>query len=320
MEYRTYPFLNKPISAFIYGGDGDMLRHGEDCQQLLDDMFSLGINTMDTARGYGKSEEVIGKWLKGKNREEVVIISKCCLPAFGFIDRVRVKNIRKDLEKSLQALNTPYIDILYLHRDSLSQKVGPFVEEMNALIQEGKIKAFGVSNWTAKRIKEANDYAKEHNLQGISVSSPCFSLAEMVKDTWKGSAGCVSIQGESRKEEREFYKDTQIPVFPYSSLGRGFFSGRYAHDDEEFKKNLDFFAKGQYCYPVNLERLKRAEELAKEKGCSVAQINFAFLLNQDFPVHPVVSSKSKKRMDENIHSLEIHLTKEEIVYLDTGVR
>lgn len=314
MKYETYPFLNKKISRFILGGSSWYIKKGKDLNSYYDSMYELGINTFDTARGYKNSEAMLGKWLKTKNREDIVIISKCCLPSLGFIDRLSVKNIRKDVEKSVSILGT-YIDILYLHRDNLKRPVGPIMEELNKLIKEGKVKALGVSNWRVDRIDEANKYAKEHGLVGFSVTSPAYSLADMVFDSWKGGAGCVSLQGEKMESERAYLLEHKIPVFPFSSLGRGFFAGRFKHDDPQFKKNLDPNARKQYYYDINIKRLERAEELAQKKNCTVAQINFAYLLHQKFNVHPVVAASTAKRMKENIDSLNVQLSDEELKYL-----
>ena len=75
-----------------------------------------------------------------------------------------------------------------------------------------------------------------------------------------------------------FYKENNIPVFPYSSLTCGFFAGVYKHDDPLFKESLKYETKMQYYYDENIERLKRAEILAIKHNCSVAQINFAYIL------------------------------------------
>ena len=313
MKYEKYSFLNKPISRFIFGCDLKEMHLGEDVSSLLDSMYELGINTFDTARGYGESEKVLSKWLKTKDREKIIVISKCCLPSSNE-DRLSIKNIISDVNTSLETLNT-YIDILYLHRDNQKVSVKEIIDTLNKLINEGKVKSIGVSNWKVDRIKVANDYARANNLVGFSVSSPAYSLANMEYDYWKGGDGCVSIQGENNLKERLFYKENNMPVFPYSSLGRGFFAGRYSHDDPKFKQSLKVETLSQYYYPVNIERLKKAEELAKKHNCSVANINFAFLLNQDFKCHPVVATSNPSRMKENIDSLNIKLTKEELDYL-----
>lgn len=313
MKYEKYPFLNKNVSRFIFGCDLKEMHLGMDVSSLLDSIYDLGINTFDTARGYGESEKVLSKWLKTKDREKIVIISKCCLP-FNNEDRLSAENIISDVNTSLSVLGT-YIDILYLHRDNHLVPVEVLIDTLNKFIKDGKVKAIGVSNWKIDRIKKANDYARKNNLIGFSVSSPAYSLANMEYDYWKGGDGCVSIQGDNNLKERLFYKENNIPVFPYSSLGRGFFAGICSYNDPKFKESLKYETLKQYYYPINIERLKKAEELAKKHNCSVAQINFAFMLQQDFYCHPVVATNNPKRMKENIDSLNVHLTKEELEYL-----
>ena len=85
---------------------------------------------------------------------------------------------------------------------------------------------------------------------------------------------------------------------------------------EEAKKILDPNAVKGYCYPENFERLARAEQLAKEKNCTVPQIALAWIMNQDFEVFPLVSVKKASRIASNAQALDIKLTKEEVEWLD----
>lgn len=89
----------------------------------------------------------------------------------------------------------------------------------------------------------------------------------------------------------------------------------YQNGKSLFKQSLKEETLKQYYYPVNINRLAKAEELAKKHNCSVVQINFAFLLSQDFKCHPVVATSNIDRMKENVDSLNIKLTKEELDYL-----
>lgn len=123
---------------------------GQNANELLDAVYAAGVNTLDTARVYGKSERTFGKWLTEKNiRDKVVILSKCGHPNLIFgTKRVNEKEMWKDLEKSLKELQTDFIDIYLLHRDDLQKDAGELVEIFNAMHAEGKIGAFGGSNWT----------------------------------------------------------------------------------------------------------------------------------------------------------------------------
>lgn len=229
--------------------------------------------------------------------------------------RVNEKEMRKDFAKSASYLNTDYIDIYLLHRDDPDVEAGEIVEIFNAMHAEGKIGAFGGSNWTHERIEQANEYAYKHNLIPFTVSSPNFSLAEQICDPWGG--GCVTISGRENKEAREWYEKNQMPVIAYSSLGRGLFSGKVkGSEPEKAGEILDQTAMKGYASPDNFERLRRCERLAAEKGCTVPQIAMAWVYCQKMNTFAVVSTSNPKRMEENIAALSIQLSEVEMQYLD----
>lgn len=189
------------LSRIVYGCASDAMLAGIDVSDLLDHVLDMGVNVFDTAENYGLSECSLGNWVKSRgNRNRVHIITKGCHPYER--DRVTPEDLRQDAEKSLQRLQMDYIDTYFLHRDDISQPVGPLVEELNELHKEGKIGRFGGSNWTAARIQEANAYAHAHGLLPFTVSSPHFGIAVQVEDPFGGSSGCVNISGEKgqRKE------------------------------------------------------------------------------------------------------------------------
>ena len=289
---------------------------GDDGNELLDAMFDLGINSFDTARGYGGAEDSVGRWVEERGiREDVVLLSKCAHPDGYGNKRVNEKAIREDFAMSSEALRSDYIDIYLLHRDDLDVPAGEIIEIMNALYAEGKIRAFGGSNWTHQRIEEANEYADKHNLIPFTVSSPNFGLANQIQDPWGG--GCITISGPANKDARSWYKKNQMPVIAYSSLGRGLFSGRVKSDAlDRAAEVLDEVALKGYGYPENYERLRRCEELAKKKHCTVPQIALAWIYSRELNTFAVVSTSSAKRMQDNIEALYIELTEEECTYLD----
>src|SRR5690606_13555975 len=108
--------------------------------------------------------------------------------------RVNKAAIDEDLERSLEALQVEYVDMYALHRDDPNVEVGVILEALNAHIESGKVRAIGASNWTFRRLQEANDYAAAHGLVGFSFSSPNFSLARAKEPYW---AGCVSVDEET---------------------------------------------------------------------------------------------------------------------------
>jgi aryl-alcohol dehydrogenase-like predicted oxidoreductase len=316
MQYENIPYVDKKVSRILYGTATQPFMMGGDGNALLDEIYATGVNTFDVARGYMGAETSLGRWIKERdNREQVVILSKCAHPSMFGKKRVNEADIRKDFSRSSRALNTDYIDIYLLHRDDPDVEVGPIVETFNAMHTEGKIGAFGGSNWTHQRIEEANEYAYKHNLIPFTVSSPNFGLADQVQDPWGG--GCVTISGPANESARAWYAKNQMPVIAYSSLGRGLFSGRVKSDEiEKAGEVMDAVAMKGYGCPENFERLHRCEILAAEKGYTVPQIAMAWIFKQNIHTFAVVSTSKAQRMQENIDALDIDLSEDEILYLD----
>ncbi len=316
MKYKEINGVSKPVSQLIFGSAAPAFIEGKDQSELLDAVLESGINTIDTARNYGMAEKSIGMWLRERNnRDKVVILSKCAHPDPDGRKRVSEADIRADYAKSSELLGTDYIDIYLLHRDDPEVDVSVSVEVFNAMHAEGKIGAFGASNWSCERIREANDYAESHGMIPFTVSSPHYSLARQQEDPWGG--GCVSVTGDENKEARDWYTKTQMPLIAYSSLGRGVLAGKLkSADAANADKILDMFAMKGYGCEDNFKRLARCEEMAEKKGCSVAQIAMAWIYNQTQNTFAVATMSSQKRIKENIEALEMELTEEECRYLN----
>ncbi len=317
MKCGEIPYVDKPVSRILFGTASITSLPKQDREALLDGIFGLGVNALDLARVYMGAEEVIGDWMEKRgNRDKVVLLSKCAHPNVLGMKRLNEKAIRADFGKSSECLHTDYIDIYLLHRDARSVPVGEMVEVFNAMHAEGKIGAFGASNWTHTRIAEANEYAYAHNLIPFSVSSPNYGLAEQIADPWGG--GCVTVSGPSNKEAREWYAQSGMPVIAYSSLGRGLFSGRLKHNAgmEEASKVLDKHAMKAYYCKDNMERLRRCELLGTDKDRSVPQIAMAYLFAQPMNTYAVVSTSKASRMIQNIEALNISLGPHDIAWLD----
>ena len=232
MLYVDIPYVHKPVSRILYGTAAAPFIMGGDGNALLDEMFALGVTGFDVARAYLASELSLGRWIESRgNRDKIVILSKCGHPSVFGRKRVTEADMRKDFRKSCGFLRTDYIDIYLLHRDDPDVPAGEIVEIFNAMHAEGKIGAFGGSNWTYRRIAEANEYAYAHNLIPFTVSSPNFGLANQVQDPWGG--GCQTISGPAHAADRAWYRENGMPVVAYSSLGRGLFSGRLKYADRE---------------------------------------------------------------------------------------
>lgn len=314
--YVRIPGVEPSVSRIFFGTAITPMLMGKNVEALLDAMMSCGINAFDCARGYGGAEKSLGKWMRERNnRDRIVILTKCGNIGLGGKVRVDRKVIEKELAESLDALQTDYIDIYLLHRDDPNTPVSEIIDCLNEVKKRGKIKVFGVSNWSHERIGEANAYAKKNGLEGFAVSSPNFGLAEQIADPWGG--GCVTVSGSSNQEARKWYAANQMPLIAYSSLGRGFFSGKFKSGDYDgAKKVLDDEGRKGYLCAANMERLGRAEELASKKGCSVSEIAMRYIFSNAMNVFAVVSTTKPERMGQNIHASLNLLTEEEVRWLE----
>lgn len=311
------PGLKKPVSRIFFGTAVFPIVTGVDADALFDSMFACGVNAFDCARGYGLAEKSLGHWIQSRNnREQVVILTKCGNVHDGIV-RVNRQVIESEMAQSLAMLQTEYIDIFLLHRDDPNTPVSEVIDALNEAQKAGKIRVFGVSNWTHQRIQQANAYAEAHGLNGFSLSSPNFGLAEQVEDPWGGA--CVTISGERHADARAWYIENQMPVVAYSSLGRGFFSGKFrSFDYEAAKKVLDEPARKGYLYECNMYRLRRAEELAARDGCTVSDIAMRYLFSCGMNLFAVVSTTSAERMARNVAASQKPLSPEDVRFLELG--
>ena len=316
MEYGHVQGVDKPVSRLVQGTMMLSSRELEQSFALLDAVYALGCNTFDTAHVYGGGdcERTMGQWVnERKLREKVVIIGK---GAHHNQDRKRVTpfDITSDIHDSLARFKFSYIDLYLLHRDDPSVPVGPIVEALNEHKRAGRIRAFGGSNWTHERIREANEYATAHGLTPFAASSPNFSLAEQVKEPW---ADCVTISGPQNTAAREWYAQQRIPLFTWSSLAGGFFSGRFERDNlAGFDSYMDKLVVDCYCYPQNFERLDRVKKLANEMNLSIPQVALAYVLNQPSNIFALVGCRTREEFVTNANALDTKLTPQQLAWLD----
>ncbi len=316
MEMRRIEGLDKKISPIFFGAAGAEFLRGDDCAALLDGVVRAGVNAIDTARQYGLSEKALGDWMEARgNREDLVILSKCAHPDPDGRMRVNEKEMREDLLTSLRLLKTDHIDIYLLHRDDPSVPAGTVVEILNEMKARGQIRLFGGSNWTARRIEEANEYAYRRGLSPFSVSSPHFGLAEQVADLW--GYGGVSLTGAAQEEERAWYRKTGMPIVAYSSLARGLFTGRIRPEDEPRAKELldSFGYKGYYSHE-NFERLRRAFVLAERKGTDVSSVALSWMYRQGTTVFALTTTTKPERMRANLAAPDLPLSPAECAWLN----
>ncbi len=315
MQYGHVTGVAKPISRLVQGSI--MIgSNNPDSFRILDEIFALGCNTFDTAHVYGNGdvERTFGRWVNERgNREQLVVLGK---GAHHNQDRKRVTphDITADIYDSLARFGFDFIDLYLLHRDDPTQPVGPIVEVLNAHNKAGRIGAFGGSNWSTERIQEANEYAAANGLTPFAAASPNFSLADQIREPWEG---CVSISGPGRKAARDYYQANQMPLFTWSSLAGGFFSGRLNRDNVgQMETYLDKLAVHSYASDDNFRRLDRAQELAEEKGLSIPQIATSYVMSQPLNIFALVGCQNATEFAANMAAAELKLTPEECDYLD----
>jgi len=285
-----------------YFGDGIS---EEDAFAMMDKFCEMGGTHIDTARLYadGRSEEIVGRWFADRKPEGVFASTKGAYYDMDAGERPRLEesDIRADIEMSLTALGFDVIDFYWLHRDDENTPAGQIIETMNAMLNEGKIKKFGASNWTSERIAEADAYADEHGLEGFSASQIRFNPAYCLGER----GGLVGMD----EKEFEFYKKNNMPVAAYSSQAKGFFS-KVA---EQGVDALSEKAKKRYLCDENLERAEVLKALAEVNGCSVASVICGAFCSFDTPhVFPIIGGSCMNQIVDSLKGADVVISKEEL--------
>jgi len=293
----TIPHLDKPVSRLVMGVDNQVaMPHAA---AMFDDFFRRGGTCFDTAYCYGKAKsQLLGHWIKSRGvAKDVAVIVKGVHTPECFPDV-----IAGQLEASLEWLKLECADIYFMHRDNPKVPAGEFIEALNELVKAGKIKVFGGSNWSLRRVAAANRYAEKKGLQGFSAVSNNFSLAEMVEAVWDG---CIHCSGDA---SRKWLAKQQMPVFAWSSQARGFFVDGVSGDEIE------------RCWTneANVARRDRARQLALKLGVEPINIALAYVLNQPFPMFALVGPREIAETVSSCRSLGITLTAAQLKWLWSG--
>lgn len=284
--------------------------------EFLDKYTELGGNCIDTARVYcswledgdSVSETVIGNWMeKRNNRNNIIISTKGGHPDINemSVSRLSSSDLKYDLKRSLECLKTDYIDIYFLHRDDPNIPVSEIMPILNEFVKDEKVHFLGASNWTTKRIQEANDYAAKHNLEPFKISQINYSLAHSSIDTF-GDPTLVCMD----TNEHRWYSRNQFPVMAFSPQAKGFFA-KLAKGDSA--KNLP---EGQYTSTSNLARLAKVKTLSDKTGQSPAIIPFGYLSSQPFFVSSVFSVSKMWQLEENMTAQDLRYDKKTLAYLE----
>jgi aryl-alcohol dehydrogenase-like predicted oxidoreductase len=202
-------------------------------------------------------------------------------------------------------LQVDYVDIYMMHRDNPEIPVGEFITVLNELRDAGRLRVFGGSNWSIERVTQANEWAAEHGMAGFSAVSNNFSLARMIDPVW---AGCISA---SDARSRAWLTEKQMPLMPWSSQARGFFTGRARPDDFSDAELVRCWYSED-----NFQRLERVNAMAKEHGVLPINIALAYVLCQPFPTFPLIGPRLLAETRTSFPALTIELTPEDLRWLN----
>ena len=255
--------------------------------------FDMGLNLLDTADVYGNghNETLLGKTL-GKIRHEVILATK-----FGFLPNEaglngRPEYVKKACDASLSRLGTDYIDLYYLHRIDPQVPLTETVGAMADLVSEGKVRYLGLSEVSAASLKNA------HSVHPITALQSEYSI--WVRDIEKEIIGAC--------------RELSVAMVPYSPLGRGFLTGKLSRPDQfgegDYRKDIPLFQAENF--EANLNIVKQLEIIAGSKSCKTGQIALAWLKAQGDDIFPIPGTKRRTYLKENIESLEITLTNDEL--------
>ena len=316
MKYEKINGLEKNISKLIMGNDNQT--NYDEASRLWDHWLEVGGNAFDNAHiyGAGSMETFLGKWHKSRNNlNDLIIIAKG-----AHTPNCNPQSISSQLTESLDRLQCDSADIYIMHRDNIEIPVGEFIDVLNEEKQKGIIKIFGSSNWTLERFKEANEWAKSQNKEGLSILNNNLALCKMIKPLWNG---CVS---SNNKNTLEYLETTKTAHLSWSSQGRGFFL-----PDKITKKIEDQITKAETwrqpgehssgplsCFDSedNRERKNRANSLAKKKNTTAQNIAGSWPINLNFPSFALIGPRKIKEIDSSLQNLEIYLNNEEINWLN----
>ncbi len=314
MQYKTLGNTDMRISAVGLGCMGLSHAFGtplekNDAANKIQQAYEMGYRFFDTAECYtgtnpdgttAYNEEAVGLGIRSF-RDKIILATKCGV-SFGNNEMILDSSpagIRKALEGSLKRLGTDYVDLYYQHR--IDPKVEPEIvaDTMAALIKEGKIRAWGISEANEEYLRRA------HAVCPVSAVQNIYSLID-------------------RKTEELFpaFEQLNITMVAFTPLAKGFLSGTYqkpttfSNPEDNRSGRYQFTEEGYYYYHAVLEMI---EKLAADKNATPAQISLAWMMNKKPYIVPIPGTRTPSRMQENADASDIVLSSEEIAGIDAAL-
>jgi aryl-alcohol dehydrogenase-like predicted oxidoreductase len=273
---------------------------------VLDRFVDAGGTMIDTADVYsawvpghkgGESEALIGRWLKRDptKRDRVVIATKV-----GFMAGLKPETIAPSCEGSLERLGIDTIDLYYQHKDDDSVPLADSLGAFDALAKSGKIRAIGLSQFTAERLRDAMSVVEAGGLTKPAALQPWYNLVE---------------RGKLEGPLRDTAVEAGLAIFSFYSLANGFLTGKYRSSDD-LGKSVRGMRNVEYLEGRGLRVLAALDEIAGETGAALASISLAWTMAQPGITAPIASATSVEQLEELLAALTLELTPDQIARLD----
>jgi aryl-alcohol dehydrogenase-like predicted oxidoreductase len=266
--------------------------------------LDLGVTFLDTADVYGPftNEELVGRAIRDR-REEVFLATKCgFVPAQdgrpGSVDG-SPEHIRKACDASLRRLGVRTIDLYYLHRVDPRTPIEESVRAMATLVAEGKVRYLGLSEVSGKTLRRAQA------VHPITAVQSEYSL-------WTRDPETVVLPA---------CRDLGVGFVPFSPLGRGFFSGKVRTleglPETDFRRGIPRFQGGNLAANVTL--VDRLADIAREKGCTPAQLALAWVLSRGDEIVPIPGTKRQQYLEENAGAVDVALSSSDLARMEAAI-
>ena len=305
MQTRTLGRNGPTVSALGLGCMGMSEYYGarDDSESLatLQRALERGVNFLDTADAYGPytNEELVGRALRGR-RDAAFLATKFGFvrdanPAARIIDG-RPERVPQACDASLKRLAVTHIDLYYLHRVDPNVPIEETVGAMAQLVRAGKVRHLGLSEVSAQTLERA------HRVHAITALQSEYSL-------WTR---------DPEEEVLETCERLGIGFVPYSPLGRGFLTGAFKSPDDfatdDYRRSNPRFQGENFAR--NLALVDKVQSLAREKGCTPAQLALAWVLAQGEHIVPIPGTRRVRNLEENIGALQVHLEYADLAAID----
>lgn len=275
--------------------------------RILDAFVDSGGTMIDTADVYsawvpghsgGESESVIGRWLRDSGKRDRIAIATKVGMAAGLAPEA----IAAACESSLRRLGVECIDLYYQHKDDETVPLADSLGEFDRLVEAGKIRAIGLSNFTPGRLDEAIATAKRLGLASPAALQTWYNLVE--RDKFEG-------------ELRDTALRHGLAVFPFYALANGFLTGKYRSRDD-LGKSPRGLRSIDYLEGKGMRVLAALDEVAAEAGAALASVALAWTMAQPGVTAPIASATSLGQLSELVAALQLDLSADQIERLNVA--